>query len=85
MKAYPGPERRACGPDVCVQLEQLQSHLDTRFDALCKQVTALEGKVNPMHEYYVTAKTGATIVKWLAYVGAPAAALWSWITHYGRP
>lgn len=52
----------------------LREHIDSRFDAL-------ESKVNPMHEYYVTAKVGAGVVKWLAGIGLPVGAVWAWFTH----
>lgn len=71
---YSGPDRRSGGPDLCQEIEMLREHIDSRFDAL-------ESKVNPMHEYYVTAKVGAGVVKWLAGIGLPVGAVWAWFTH----
>lgn len=60
---YAGPERREDGmldlrDHIDARLEEHKKHFDERIDTLSL-------KVDPMHEYFVTAKTGAAIIKWL--------------------
>ena len=68
---YTGPERREDGHAVVLaKLEEIKEHLD-------KRLWELELKVNPMHDYFTTAKTTATIVKYLVIVGVPFVTAWA--------
>lgn len=76
---YSGPERRGDGmvdllDHIDARLEQHKRHFDDRIDALAL-------KVDPMHEYFITAKTGAAIIKWvLAVLGSLGGA---WVVMKG--
>lgn len=52
-----------------VAMDRALEHFDKKFDDL-------EAKVNPMHDYFTTAKTNLAIMKWI--VGAVGAALAAW-------
>ena len=79
---YTGPERRSDGfRDVMEKLDQKldehREHTDRRLDEIKdhfdSRMTELNAKVDPMHDYFITAKTGAAIIKWVvAVVGALA-------------
>lgn len=68
---YSGPERRHDGEAaILARLDEIKEHFDERM-------TSLEAKVNPMHEYFTTAKIGAAILKWALGVSAAIGALWT--------
>lgn len=70
---YTGPERREDGhAEVLARLDEIQKHFDTRL-------VGLEAKVAPIYEYWVTAKTGVTVIKWVVLVVGPIIGMWATI------
>lgn len=51
------------------KLDEIRNHLDERL-------TELRAKVDPMHDFFVAGKTGATILKWLVGILGSAAGVW---------
>lgn len=79
---YAGPERREDGDAaILAAIEGIKNHFDERM-------TGLEAKVNPMYDYFVTARTGATIVKYVIGVVGSFAAGWvvlkGWLVSWIR-
>lgn len=73
---YTGPERRDDG------LLALQEHIDRRLEEHKAHFdNVIREKVDPMYDYFITARTGAAIIKWvLAVVGSLAGA---WVVAKG--
>lgn len=66
---------------VVDSLAESQRRQTEHFDGKFKD---LEDKVNPMHEYFVTAKTNVTVFKWAVAVGGSIVLIWGGIKEYLR-
>lgn len=68
---YTGPERREDGhAAVMARLDEIQKHFDMRL-------SDLEAKVAPIHDYWIAARTGVTVIKWVVLVVAPVIGVWA--------
>jgi hypothetical protein len=83
---YSGPERRSDDlalvmASITQQIEQYKAHTDQRLDEIKDhfdtRLTEIGSKVEPMHEFFVTGKNGARVLRALIYVIAPLAAGWA--------
>lgn len=90
---YIGPERRLDGfHELMDRLDQKlgehRNHTDARLDEFKEhfdgKLTELSAKVDPMHEYFVTAKTGAAIIKWVVAVIGSLAGAWAYLKGWIR-
>jgi hypothetical protein len=76
-RSYSGPDRRV-GDDA---IASLRDHFDVRMDAMRQHVDEKfqeqAEKLDPIHEHYVMAKRGASIIGWLATLGAGVAGAWA--------
>lgn len=78
MNVYRGPERRD-QPDIRDYLDHLIEQQTRHFDA---QIADLRDKVDPMHDYFKTAKVNLSILKWLVGVGGGVVAAWHLVKEW---
>lgn len=63
------------------KLDDQRAHTDARLDEIKEHFDSRLGeiktKVDPMHDYFVTARTGATIIKWLLGIAGGSLTIWA--------
>lgn len=67
---YRGPERRQDA------VTELWAHVDARLDAQDEKIDKMAAKVDAMYDQFITARTTATWLKWLAGFGGSIGGLW---------
>lgn len=76
-RSYPGPERRIRDDAI----DGLRDHLDTSMKAMREHVDEKfkeqAAKLDPIHEHYIMARRGASIIGWMATIGGGVAAAWA--------